>query len=108
MTWRRATHYTWRAFLTLLLLGIPGLAIQIGITGLIAAWTWTSDSSVSPSTLGWFSSARAVGTLWLQISFMFVIFKYLPDAIAEVQENRNATRATAETQASGALPNLEQ
>ena len=86
MTWRRAVHYTWRAFLTFLLVSLPGLIPQLVITGLLAAWTW-ADGGNGPtrSVIGLISSLHALANLWIYFAVLFVAFKYLPAAIAEVQ-----------------------
>ncbi len=94
MTWKRAAMYTWRAFLTFLLVSLPGLIPQIVITGLLAAWTW-ADGGNGPtaSVIGLISSLRALANLWIYFAILFVVFKYLPAAIAEVQgESRRDQR----------------
>ena len=94
MTWKRAAHYTWRAFLTFLVVSIPGLAIQIGFTDLLAAWQWGGGNSpVDATAIGIFSSVRALAAVWVQFSVLFVVFKYVPEAIAEVQEGRRVALA---------------
>ena len=105
MTWKRATHYTWRAFLTFLIVSIPGLVIQVGVTGLFAAWRWADgDPPISAALIGIFSSANALAAIWIQFSVLFVIFKYGPAAIAEVLEER---RAVSDQRASLSAPALE-
>ena len=94
MTWKRAAHYTWRAFLTFLVVSIPGLVIQIGLTGLFAAWQWGDGNwPVDAKTIGIFSSVHGLAAIWVQFSVLFVVFKYVPEAIAEVQERRRAALA---------------
>ena len=106
MTWKRAAHYTWRAFLTFLVVSVPGLVIQIGLTGLFAAWQWEGgNSGVGATAIGIFSSVQGLAAIWVQFSILFVVFKYVPDAVAEVQEGRRAALAE---QAANNAPVLEQ
>lgn len=93
MIWKRAAHYTRKAFLTFLLVSIPGLFLQVGIEGLFAAWKWMDGGSpVSSGEMAALSIAQRLGALWVQFAILFVVFKYLPVAILEVQENREAKR----------------
>jgi hypothetical protein len=94
MSFRRAAQYTWKAFLTFLMIGIPGILLQNIASWLIGSWSYVdSDNRPNVSMMGWMAMANGFAGLWVQFSVIFVIFKYVPSAIAEVQENRAVARA---------------
>jgi hypothetical protein len=93
MTWRRAAHYTRNAFLTFLVVAIPGIIIQSMAIWLLSVWRSTVDNwPDNPALIGMVSVANGLAGLWVQFAILFVVFKYLPVAILEVQENREAKR----------------
>lgn len=106
MTWRRAAHYTGKAFLIFLVVSIPGIFIQSAATWLLSNWRFNnSDWPDNPALIGMVSVANGLAGLWIYFAILFVIFKYLPAAIAEVQEGR---RAASATRASLFAPSLEE
>ena len=106
MSYRRAAQYTWRAFLTFLMIGIPGILIQLIASWLVGSWSWfDGDNRPSSTQMGWAAVARGIAGFWLQFAIIFVIFKHVPEAIAEVQENRAASRSNSSPEVT---PNLEQ
>lgn len=106
MSFRRAAHYTWKAFLTFLMIGIPGILIQAIASWAVGNWAWEQrDNRADAAIMGWVGMADSLAGLWVQFAVIFVVFKYAPTAIAEVQENREAARAQ---QSSEVATNLEQ
>ncbi len=106
MSFRRTASYTWRAFLTFLMIGIPGIVIQNVASWLVGSWVYDGgDGRPDASLMGWVSVARGISGLWVQFAVIFVIFKYAPSAILEVQESR--ARALVH-ESSELTPDLEQ
>ena len=106
MSFRRAAQYTWKAFLTFLMIGIPGILIQMIAAWAVGNWTYVdNDNRPNTSMLAWVSVARSLAGLWVQFAVIFVVFKYAPTAIVEVLENREIARAQ---QSSEVATNLEQ
>ncbi|NQW20991.1 MAG: hypothetical protein HQ477_09800 [Chloroflexi bacterium] len=106
MSYRRAAQYTWKAFLTFLMIGIPGILIQMGSSWFLSSQAWrNADGDPNYSLMGAISAAQVVTGLWVQFAVIFVIFKYAPSAIVEVLENREIARAR---QSSEVATNLEQ
>ena len=106
MTWKRAAHYTRNAFLTFLVVAVPGIVVQSVAIWLLSAWRSTFDNwPDSPALIGMLSVANGLAGLWVQFAILFAIFKYLPAAIAEVQEEREAKRVD---EAARTAKNLEQ
>jgi hypothetical protein len=100
MSFRRAAQYTWKAFLTFLMIGIPGILLQNIASWLIGSWSYVdSDNRPNVSMMGWMAVATSLAGLWVQFAVIFVIFKYVPSAIAEVQENRAADHARLSSEA---------
>jgi len=106
MSFSRAASYTWRAFLTFLVIGIPGIVVQSITSYLLTTWRYGGgEDRIDTSKMGIASSLEGLSGLWIQFAVIFVIFKYAPSAIVEVQENRQAARMASASEAS---PNLEQ
>ena len=93
MTWKRAAYYTRKAILTFLVVSIPGIFIQSAAVWLLSNWRSNSANwPDNPALVGMVSVANGLAGLWVQFAILFVVFKYLPAAIAEVQEDREAKR----------------
>lgn len=106
MSYRRAAQYTWKAFLTFMMIGIPGILIQMIASWAVGSWTYgDGDGRPSATMMGWAAMARGIAGLWVQFAVIFVVFKYAPSAIVEVLENRETARAQ---QSSEVATNLEQ
>jgi hypothetical protein len=77
------------------MIGIPGILIQVVGAWLVGNWSYVGgDDRPNSAAMGWVAAARSLAGLWVQFAVIFVIFKYVPSAIAEVQENREAARAS--------------
>jgi hypothetical protein len=106
MTFRRAAQYTWKAFLTFLMIGVPGILIQVIASWAMGSWAWAQGGNrPDPAMMGGVAMVSHLAGLWVQFAVIFVVFKYAPSAIAEVLENREAARAE---QSSEVATNLEQ
>jgi len=53
MTFRRAAQYTWKAFLTFLMIGVPGILIQVIASWAMGSWAWAQgDNRPDPAMMG--------------------------------------------------------
>ncbi|MGY8879939.1 MAG: hypothetical protein ACKVKV_04635 [Dehalococcoidia bacterium] len=81
MSFRLDDHYTWKAFLTFLMIGIPGILIQMIATWFVGSWSWgQEDNRPDAVMMGWVSMVRGLAGLWVQFAVISSLSSSTPRA----------------------------